>query len=159
MARGRFPSGRVGHASFSSAGLILVGLLGATSIMTGVAGALTASAPPVRLISTTVAPSCVALRPPPSLPSTSTPSSGTSTTVTVTVEPVVGVELDSSGHPYAVRTNTGAAPSCTDYFWIFTSSTDAVGHLGDLAQVNEVMALNSPTLAGPWRPGVWRSLS
>jgi hypothetical protein len=182
MARGRFPSGRVADTSsagprptganaddprsgkswltryLASTGLILAGLLGATSVMTGVAGALTASHAAVSLVSTTVAPGCAALQPPPSLPTPSAPSSGTSITVAVTVEPVVGVELDPSGHPYAVRTNTGAAPSCADYFWIFTSPTDAVGHLGDLAQVNEVMALNSPTQAGPWMPGVWRSL-
>jgi hypothetical protein len=159
------PDGPGVRRRLAATGLLLAGLGGVTSILAGVAGALTAPPVPtaVSLASATPPPSCAGLKPPPSS-NGSTPSSGTSSgasgtvTVTVAVQPVVGVELDSEGHPYAVRTNTGAAPSCADYFWIFTGPADAVGHPGNLAQVNDVMA-SPPNQVGPWKTGIWRGVS
>lgn len=85
------------------------------------------------------------------------PRSGASyTDVVVTVPPLVGVILDGRGRPVLVRTNTAAAPSCGDLFWIYATTSAGVGHPATLRQVDAVL---SSDLGGPWRVGVWRTIA
>jgi hypothetical protein len=138
----------------AAVGLVLAGVIGAASLADGAAGALTSSneAP------ATAPQHCAALEPLPSAINASAPSSGPANTTTVAIEvpPIVDVVLGSNGQSSMARTNTGTGPSCTDYFYIFSSPGNTIGHRGDLAQVNQVMAMNH---AGSWNVGVWRGLS
>jgi hypothetical protein len=79
--------------------------------------------------------------------------------VSVTVMAYVDVQLDSTGTPVAVRTNTGNPPDCATSWYVFGPQHTSGDALENMAVINQVM--NAVTeaaalpAAGQWLPGNW----
>jgi hypothetical protein len=139
---------------------IVTGVLAAASFGVGLDAAVAANGPS-EPSPPAIREHCKALLPPPTSPqadvATNSANDGTRTiTATLGVPAVAVFVLAPNGVPFAARTNTDAAPACSDYFWVFDGPTDTVGHLATLAQVNELMSMD---LSGIWAPGVWHPLT
>lgn len=133
----------------AAAGLVIGGFAGLCLVTADVAGAATATGThqPCSVLEASSASSA-------SSAGSAVPSNTTS--VTITVPAMVGVALDSSGQPNQARTNTGSAPTCAAYYWVYANSSQTTGHRADLAQVNQIMTSN---LSGSWKSGVWHSVA
>jgi len=77
-------------------------------------------------------------------------------TATLTIPPIVDVIVAADGSVRYVDTNTGAAPSCAETFFAFSSEALTGGQRADLAQVNAVM---SNVFSGTWTPGIFHAAS
>jgi len=150
-ASGRVVMGRGLIVRLATTGLVLGGFASLCALHADAAGA-------VGETSATTNQPCVALEAPPSAPTApdGSPGPANTTSVAVVVPAMVGVQLDSSGQAHQARTNTGTAPTCADYYWVYTNPTNTAGHRANLAQVNEVMASN---LSGSWKSGAWHSVA
>jgi transcriptional regulator with XRE-family HTH domain len=82
--------------------------------------------------------------------------------VSVAVMAYVDIQLDSTGTPVAVRTNTGNAPDCEASWYVFGpqhTSGDALENMAVINQVmNSVAGAAALPAAGQWLPGNWYSI-
>jgi hypothetical protein len=115
---------------------------------------------PSAVVPSAVVPSAVvpsAVVPSAVVPSAVVPSSVVR--VSVTVMAYVDVQLDSTGTPVAVRTNTGNPPDCATSWYVFGPQHTSGDALENMAVINQVM--NAVTeaaalpAAGQWLPGNW----
>jgi hypothetical protein len=153
-APGRVVMGRWLIVRLAAAGFVLGGFAGFCALDADAAGAVTGNV----VTSASTHQPCLALEAPPTATTSSAGSEASSntTSVAIVVPAMVGVQLDSSGQPNQARTNTGTAPTCAAYYWVYTNSTNTASHRADLAQVNEVMASN---LSGSWKSGAWHGVA
>jgi hypothetical protein len=137
----------------------------APAIKASVAAHRPASPPPVVCHSPSVAPAPVpssssgpnAVTPAPVPSSSSGPSAVAK--VSVAIPAYVDVQLDSTGTPVAVRTNTGNPPDCEALWYVSGPQHTSGVALDNMAVINRVMDAVAGTAAlpaaGQWLPGTW----